>query len=458
MDTEDLFNMIENLNNIVWGSGMIFLILCTGLYFTLRIKLFQLTHFRLILKNTFLSIFKDKNTTRSNDKHSISQFQALSTALAATMGTGNIIGVATAISIGGAGAIFWMWLSAFFGMAVIYAENVLGTIYRYKNEKNQWIGGPLAYLDRGLGCRWLAIVFAIFCMLASFGMGNMAQAHSISSAMFSTFNISPIITGVVVAILVGIIIIGGIKRIGSITQMLIPLLSVLYILASVIIVLINYKNIPKAFSLIFNEAFGISAIGGGISGAMVKRAINIGLRRGVFSNEAGLGSSALLHSASDTKSPELQGMWGIFEVFIDTIVCCTLTALVILTTGSTSSNLDGVDLVIKAFENGFGQYADIFITVSILLFAFATLVGWSYCGESSIRFIFGESAIKYYKLVFIFVIIIGATSKLSIAWTISDIFNGFMAIPNLVGILLLSNKIKMPNKRIIHKDRDNNYN
>ena len=350
MDTEDLFNMIENLNNIVWGSGMIFLILCTGLYFTLRIKLFQLTHFKLILKNTFLSIFKDKSTTRSNDKHSISQFQALSTALAATMGTGNIIGVATAISIGGAGAIFWMWLSAFFGMAVIYAENVLGTIYRYKNEKNQWIGGPLAYLDRGLGCRWLAVVFAIFCILASFGMGNMAQANSISSAMSSTFNISPLVTGIVVAILVGIIIIGGIKRIGSITQMLIPLLSVLYILASVIIVLINYKNIPKTFSLIFNEAFGISAIGGGISGAMVKRAINIGLRRGVFSNEAGLGSSALLHSASDTKSPELQGMWGIFEVFIYTIVCCTLTALVILTTGSTSSNLDGVDLVIKAFE------------------------------------------------------------------------------------------------------------
>jgi len=450
--------MIETLNNIVWGNGMIFLILCIGLYFTLKTKLFQLTNFKYILKNTFLSIFKDKNTTRSSDKHSISQFQTLSTALAATMGTGNIVGVATAITIGGAGAIFWMWVSAFFGMAVIYAENFLGTIYRYKNEKNQWIGGPLAYLDKGLGCHWLAVLFAIVCILASFGMGNMAQSNSISSAMSSTFNISPLATGITVAVLVGIIIIGGIKRIGSITQMLIPILSILYILASVFIITINFKNIPNAFSQIFNGAFGISAISGGVSGAVIKRAINIGLRRGVFSNEAGLGSSALLHSASDAKSPELQGMWGIFEVFVDTIVCCTLTALVILSTNSTNSNLDGVDLVIKAFENGFGQYAGIFITISILLFAFATLIGWSYCGESSIRFIFGESAIKYYKLLFIFIIIIGATSKLSIAWTISDIFNGFMAIPNLIGILLLSYKIKIPNKRINHKHKDNNYN
>ena len=274
--------MIETLNNIVWGNGMIFLILCTGLYLTLKMKLFQLTHFRYILKNTFFSIFKDKDTTRSNDKHSISQFQTLSTALAATMGTGNIVGVATAISIGGAGAIFWMWISAFFGMAVIYAENALGTTYRYKNDKNQWIGGPLAYLDKGLGCRWLAVLFAVFCTLASFGMGNMAQANSISSAMHSTFNISPLATGIIVATLVGIIIIGGIKRIGSITQMLIPILSILYISAAIFIIIINFNNIPNAFSQIFRGAFGISAIGGGISGAIVKRAVNIGLRRGVF--------------------------------------------------------------------------------------------------------------------------------------------------------------------------------
>jgi AGCS family alanine or glycine:cation symporter len=266
----------------------------------------------------------------------------------------------------------------------------------------------------------------------------------------------PLSSGLIVSTLVGFIIIGGIKRIGSITQMLIPLLSILYILGALIIIILNIENIPSAFSQIFKGAFGISAVGGGISGAVLKNAINSGLRRGIFSNEAGLGSSALLHSAAESSDPEVQGMWGIFEVFIDTIVCCTLTALVILTTSSTTSGLDGAALVIKAFSSNFGSYGGLFITIAIILFAFATLIGWSYCGECSIRYISGEDATKYYRTLFIFIALIGALAKLDIAWAISDIFNGLMAVPNLIGILLLSSKLKVPNFSIRHKSSDNN--
>lgn len=436
--------MAESLNDIVWSGGMLFLIICTGVYFTVKIRFFQLIKFKTVLKNTICVIFKDKRAIKSSDRNSISQFQALSTALAATMGTGNIVGAATAVCIGGAGAVFWMWVSAVLGMAVIYAENFLGTLFRYKNKDGEWIGGPQAYLEKGTGSKKLAVAYALMCGISALGMGNMAQSNSISAASSAAFGIEPVLSGIVVAFLVGVIIIGGVKRIGRITQMLIPVISLLYILAAIVVIIKNAERVPLAFEQIFEGAFGYSAVGGGISGAAVKQAVNIGLRRGIFSNEAGLGSSALLHSESDLKSPQVQGMWGMFEVFVDTIVCCTLTVLVILTTGSDKSGLNGADLVIKAFESGFGRYSALFVTASIVLFAFATLVGWAYCGEKSIRYVFGAKGGRAYKVIFIVAIVVGAAVGLEEAWAISDIFNGLMIIPNLMGLILLSDKVKRP--------------
>lgn len=432
--------MLEKINSLIWGNGLLFLILGTGLFLSFKMHFFQFTHFNEVLKKTIVSVFrcKDKNC----DSKKISPFQALSTALSATMGTGNIIGVASALTLGGAGAVFWMWISAILGMMTVYAENFLGTMYRYQNEKGEWIGGALAYMEKGLKSRKLAVVFSVCCILASIGMGNMAQISSISDAVSSAFSIKPLITGIITAIIIFIIIMGGIKRIGSVTQMIIPVLSLIYIISAVIIVCINYKNIPSAFEEIFRGAFGIKAVGGGISGVAIKQAVNIGLRRGVFSNEAGLGSSGMLHSASSVENPHTQGMWGIFEVFVDTIVCCTITALVILTNKNIPENISGASLVIKSFEPFFGDYAGAFISISIALFAFATLLGWSYCGECAVRYSIGEKGVPFYHVIFALFIVAGAVMKISSVWTLSDIFNGLMAFPNLTAVIILSYKIK----------------
>lgn len=426
--------MLEKINSAVWGEGLLFLILAAGLFLSLKMHFFQFTHFGEIIKNTIASLFR--NNDEKCDSQSITPFQALSTALSATMGTGNIIGVASALAIGGAGAIFWMWISAFLGMMTIYAENYLGTLYRYKNDRGEWIGGAMAYMEKGLGSRCLAVVFSVCCILASFGMGNMAQISSISDAFSSSFSINPLITGTVTAVLIFIIIMGGIKRVGKVTQLIIPVLSAVYIISAVIIICINYRSVPDAFFKIINDAFSPQAAGGGICGT----AVNIGLRRGVFSNEAGLGSSGMLHCASSVKSPHIQGMWGIFEVFADTIVCCTITALVILTGNSEHSGT--ASAVIDSFRPFFSDYSGLFISVSTALFAFATLIGWSYCGECAVRFSIGEKGVIPYRIVFSAVIVIGSVMKISQVWTLSDIFNGLMAFPNLTAVILLSGKIK----------------
>lgn len=430
--------MLEKINSAVWGEGLLFLILAAGLFLSLKMHFFQFTHFGEIIKNTIVSLFR--NNDEKCDSQSITPFQALSTALSATMGTGNIIGVASALAIGGAGAIFWMWISAFLGMMTIYAENYLGTLYRYKNDRGEWIGGAMAYMEKGLGSRCLAVVFSVCCILASFGMGNMAQISSISDAFSSSFSINPLITGTVTAVLIFIIIMGGIKRVGKVTQLIIPVLSAVYIISAVIIICINYRSVPEAFFKIINGAFSPRAAGGGICGT----AVNIGLRRGVFSNEAGLGSSGMLHCASSVESPHIQGMWGIFEVFADTIVCCTITALVILTGNSECSGTTAA--VIDSFRPFFSDYSGLFISVSTALFAFATLIGWSYCGECAVRFSIGEKGVIPYRIVFSAVIVIGSVMKISQVWTLSDIFNGLMAFPNLTAVLLLSGKIKKNDK------------
>lgn len=432
---------INEINGILWGGGMIVLILGAGIYLTVATRFFQFRKVKMIFKETLLSLFKDKSVRKSGEKKSISQLQAVSTALAATMGTGNIAGVASALTLGGAGAVFWMWVSSLFGMMIVFCENVLGIYYRYKNANGEWVGGPMVYLEKGLGSKKLGMVYAVFCVLASFGMGNITQINSISLSAKASFGIPCVVTGIFSAVLIGIIIFGGLKRIGSVTEKLIPILSLAYILGSIIIIVINFKSIPSAFSNIFRGAFGLDSVTGGICGVAVKQAVSVGLRRGVFSNEAGLGSTVMVHAASDIKSPVKQGMWGIFEVFLDTIVCCTLTALVILTSGAfhcKGIKLDGAALVIKAFESGFGHFSGIFVTISVSLFAFATVLGWSVFGLKAFDYVFGEGYSIYYKLIYILLILFGATGSINLIWGISDIFNGFMAIPNLIGVLLLS--------------------
>ncbi len=414
---------------------MVSLIILTGIYFTVRTKGLQLLKVKLIYKNTIGNIKSGKES----DKKSISQFQALTTALAATIGTGSIAGVATALSIGGAGSLFWMWVCALFGMMTVYAENVLGIYFRKKNGKGEFVGGAMYYIEYGLKCKWLAVLFSIFCLLASFGMGNMAQGNTISTALYEGLAIDVRVTGLIFTIITAIIIIGGIKRIGKFAERLIPFMFVVFVISSIVVLWINYEKLPLIFDEIFKSAFGFQAVGGGISGIMIKNALSTGVKRGVFSNEAGLGSSVIAHSCAKVKEPVVQGMWGILEVFIDTIAICTLTALVVLVTGENQvGNFDGTTTIIRAFSKDLGLYGEIFSTVSVIVFAFATLIGWSFFGEKAFEYLFGERFIFLYRIFFVIAVYLGSVLNLTLVWEISDLFNGLMAIPNLISLWFLS--------------------
>lgn len=445
------------LNNFIWGPVMLVFFLLVGLMFTVRTKFFQLSHIREWLNVTFLQLFKKGNrkVLKTDDKHSISQFQSLCTALAATIGVGNISGVAIALALGGPGAIFWMWLSAFLGMMTNYAENTLGIKYRYRNEKGNWVGGAMIYIERGLGWKWLAIIFSVFCMFASFGIGNISQGNEIANGLKNSFGVPTWITALIIMFCVGLVIIGGIKRIASVTEKIVPFMAISYILGALIIIGCNITEVPAAFSAIFTNAFRFSSMGGGIAGFTIMIAMKRGISRGVFSNEAGLGSSVMVHSASDVKEPVVQGMWGIFEVFADTLVVCTMTALAILTSGvynyeeyaqyvghDLPSHLkSGVALTSAAFESVFGSFGGKFISVAVMLFAFSTILGWSYYGERAVEYLFGVKSIPIYKLIFILVIFLGCNASLSLVVDVSDTFNGFMALPNLIAITLLSGQV-----------------
>ncbi len=464
--------VIENVNNavngVVWGVPMLILIIGTGVYLSIRLKFFQIVHLKHVFSKTIVGVFrkKPKEKGKEKDKKSLTQFQAMSTALAATIGTGNIAGVATAITMGGPGAVFWMWVSAFFGMMTSFSENVLGIYYRRKNDKGEWSGGAMYYIKNGLHCKWLAALFALFCILASFGIGNMSQVNSISSAIQSSFPVEALniklfdtiplyglIIGVVLAVIVAVIVLGGVQRIGKTTEKMVPFMALLYIIGSLAIIAMNYKNIPGAFADIFADAFGLKAAAGGFAGAAVKNAMTWGLKRGVFSNEAGLGSSVIVNSASDTKEPAVQGMWGVFEVFTDTIVVCTMTALVVLCTGvAETTSFEGVPLVSAAFTSGFGGFAGKFVAVAILLFALSTIIGWSYYGEKAVEYIFGGCGVVIYKVIFVIFVVFGATMNLQLAWDLSDTFNGMMAIPNLIGVLLLSGTVIKVTKNYIDRE------
>ena len=440
----------DAVNSVVWGVPMLILIIGTGIYLSCRLGFFQLTRFRHILNSTIFSTFKNKKGKESRDKKSISQFQAMSTALAATIGTGNIAGVATALTIGGPGAVFWMWVSAFFGMMTSFSENILGVYYRKKNKDGEWAGGAMYYISEGLKknklakvfAKPLSILFALFCVLASFGIGNMSQVNAIAVSLNSAFNIPPLAVGIALAVLIGFILIGGVKRIGAVAEKIVPFMAIIYIILTLSVVVINIDKVPQVFLSIFKNAFGFSAIGGGISGAIVKNAVTLGFKRGVFSNEAGLGSAVIVNSVSDVKEPVQQGMWGVFEVFFDTIVVCTLTAFTVLSTGVLeTSKAEGSALVSEAFASVFGQYAGMILSVSITLFAFTTILGWSFYGSKSLEYLFGTKATVVYKIIFSLFLIIGATMNLTLVWEISDTLNALMAIPNLIGVLLLSEDV-----------------
>ncbi len=446
---EKLMSTVESVNGVVndfvWGPPILVLFMFVGIMFTVRTRFFQISKIKMWLDETFLSIFKKQSVRKASDEKSISQFQALSTALAATIGTGNIAGVATAIVIGGPGAVFWMWVSAFFGMMTNFGENVLGIKYRYKNEKGEWVGGAMVYMERGVGGKFgkiLALFFSVFCILASFGIGNMTQANSIADALNSSFNVPMLATGIFVAIFAALVIVGGIRRIAKVTEKVVPFMALFYMAGGLIIILLNIKGVPATFGQIFSQAFSMQSAAGGASGVIMAQAVRYGIARGVFSNEAGLGSSVMVHSASDVKEPVVQGMWGVFEVFADTLIVCTITALCILTSGiSLDGSITGASLTAAAFGNTFGRLGTSFVSIALMLFAFSTLLGWSYYGERGIEYLFGLKAIPVYKVIFIALIVVGCVAELELVWDLSDTFNGLMSIPNLIAVTLLSGQV-----------------
>ena len=456
------------VNDFVWGLPMLVLLVGTGILMTILTGFFQISHIGHWFKHTLGGIFINKHVTAHTPGHDrqISQFQSLCTALAATIGTGNIAGVAAALATGGPGAIFWMWIVAFFGMMTNYSENVLGIYYRRKNSEGEWCGGAMYYLKDGLGSRKgckqigavLAVLFSIFCILASFGIGNMSQINSIAVNLDSVFHIPSLVTGLFLMIVAALVIVGGLKRIASVTEKLVPFMAVAYILGCIILVISHAGLVGEAFAAIFKGAFALKAVGGGVVGHGIKTAVTWGMKRGVFSNEAGLGSSVMVHSTSNVKEPVRQGMWGIFEVFADTIVVCTLTALAVLTsgvmdleTGLMISEKEKTALVAEAFEGTFGVAGGWFIALAITLFAFSTVLGWSVYGSKAFEYLFGTRAMMVYKVVFVVFIVFGATMDLSLAWDLSDTFNGLMAMPNLIGVVVLSGTVMKITKNYVDR-------
>lgn len=457
------------INDFVWVKIGLVLLIGTGILTTIITKFFQVVHIKEWWMATIGGMFKKGNGVRKNkDKGSVSQFQALCTALAATIGTGNIAGVASAICTGGPGAVFWMWVAAFFGMMTNFSENILGIYYRRKNKDGEWSGGAMYFLKDGLGkykgCRTigsvLAVIFSICAILASFGIGNMGQVNKIvinlEDAFFTKFGINlgyifgdvkitSFIIGIILMIVGGLIILGGLQRIAAVAEKVVPFMAIAYILGCLIIFFANIDKIGDIFASIFKFAFGVDAVVGGAVGISIKTVITQGCKRGVFSNEAGLGSSVMVHSSSNVKEPVVQGMWGIFEVFADTFVVCTMTAVVVLSSGSinleTGLMNEGVNdatLVANAFGKMFGPVGNIFVAVAVLLFAFTTVLGWSHYGCKAFEYLFGEKATKFYRVFFVLMIVSGSLMTSSIAWDISDTFNGMMMIPNLIGVVSLS--------------------
>lgn len=435
---EMLTNIVTTINKYLWDYILIFLLCGTGIYFTIKFKFVQVRKFGQSFKMTFGGIKFGKKA----GKEGMSSFQALATSIAAQVGTGNLAGAATAIVAGGPGAIFWMWLSAFFGMGTIFAEASLAQKYK-ETVDGEVTGGPAYYIKNGLGCKWLAVIFSITIILALGFIGNMVQANSIGDAFSTAFNIKPVIVGIVVAILAGVIFIGGVSRIASFTEKIVPIMALFYIIGSVVIIAMNYAEIIPAFKYIFVGAFSSKAVVGGALGVGIKKAMRYGVARGLFSNEAGMGSTPHAHAVAKVNHPAEQGLVAMMGVFIDTFVILTLTALVIITSGALGATdaagktLTGISLTQKAFEMGMGNFGVTFIAIALLFFAFSTIIGWYFFGEANIKFLFGKKALTPYRILVMVFIVLGCVAKVDLVWDLADTFNGLMVLPNLVALLAL---------------------
>ncbi|HFI0042547.1 TPA: alanine/glycine:cation symporter family protein [Streptococcus suis] len=429
-----MLELMQNINNFVWGPPLLLLLVGTGVYFTLRLGVFQISK----LPTAFRLIFSSDQSGQGD----VSSFAALCTALAATVGTGNIVGVATAITTGGPGALFWMWVAAFFGMATKYAEGFLAIKYRTKDANGQAAGGPMHYITLGMGQKWkpLAIFFAISGVLvALLGMGTFSQVNSIASSMSSSFGLAPQLVSIVTAISIAFFIFGGIEKISDVSTKIVPFMAILYILASLTVLALHWNQLIPTLALVLKSAFTPAAAVGGFAGATVQQAIQRGIARGVFSNESGLGSAPIAAAAAKSDNPVEQGLISMTGTFIDTLIICTLTGLTILVTGQWSGEgLEGAPLTQAAFATVFGNTGSIALTISLALFAYTTILGWSYYGERCIEFLFGTKSILPYRLVFVAMVALGGFLKLDLIWTIADIVNGLMALPNLIALLALS--------------------
>ncbi|MGL4606467.1 MAG: alanine/glycine:cation symporter family protein [Eubacteriaceae bacterium] len=444
--------IIASVNDFVWGPIMLALLMGTGIFLTIRLKFLPWRNLGYALKSVFKK--EDKSKT-DHSKGDISPFQSLMTALAATIGTGNIVGVATAMVLGGPGALVWMWISALFGLSTKYGESVLAVKYRETNSEGEMAGGPMYAMKNGFKIKWLgstlAILFSLFAVIASFGIGNMTQANSISSAVLGTFGIPTWITGGIITILALTVLLGGIKSIGKVCGIIVPFMAVFYFIAGIIVIIINFEHVPNGLSEIFTMAFSPSAMAGGVGGTVIASmltAMRWGVARGVFSNEAGLGSAPIAAAAAKTDHPSRQGYINMTGTFFDTIVVCTITGLVIASSGSlgtlneAGNLLTGASLTISAFESALGPIGAWIVTLGIMLFAFSTILGWEYYGEKSLEYLIkAPIAIKIYRFVFCIIAFVGATTTLQIVWDFSDTMNGLMAIPNLICLLVLSNVI-----------------
>lgn len=440
-----LLEILNQIDSMVWGPWLLILLLGTGILFTLRLGFIQIAKLPLALHLIF--------SARNRGDGDIDSFKALCTALAATVGTGNIVGVATAIKAGGPGALFWMWMAAFFGMATKYAEGCLAVRYREVDSNGEISGGPMYYIEKGLGEKWkpLAILFAVFGVLtACLGSGTYTQANAIMSSLEVSFGIAPLMTDVVLTILVGIIILGGLQSIAKAAEKIVPAMAVVYIVAVISLLIINREQLPMAIELVFVNAFTPTAAMGGFLGASVMKGIQSGIARGIFSNESGLGSAPIVAAAAKTKWPAEQGLISMTGTFIDTIIICTMTGLAVISSGLWTTELNGAVLTNGAFSQAFPLFGDYLITIALVLFAFTTILGWSYYGERCAVYLFGTKVIKPYRLVFIAIIATAVFLKLEEIWALADIVNGLMAFPNLVALLLLSGTVVSESKRYMN--------
>lgn len=447
------------VNTFAWIYVLLPCVAAGGLYFTILNKGIQFTKFKLVMKNTIGKMFHKQDSKEG----SVTPFQALTTALAATVGTGNIVGTSQAIAMGGYGAIFWLWIAALLGMIIKYSEVVLSVHYRERNEKGDFVGGPMYYITKGMGSnwKWLALLYALFAALASFGIGNLSQANSITNSVnraLVTFmpgmkvyqSTVSLVIGIVLAVLTAMVLFGGIKRIGKVTELMVPFMSLFYIIFTVIVILGNIGSIGTAFQLIFSSAFTPQAVIGAASGITLKEALVWGLRRSAFSNEAGLGSAAIAHAAAETEGAVEQGLHGIFEVFADTLVICTLTGLTIIISGIDIGFgiKPGSELITNAFATVFGdKFAALFVAIALVFFAYSTILGWSLYGTRCVEYLFGMKSTKIYQVIYILMVIVGATTSLDVAWDVSDTFNGLMAIPNFIALFALSGVVAKLTKK-----------